>query len=628
MREVVRSVVEIAGSEGISDDWPVFWSTDVRAKLATAAAVTAAIAVTGAAAVPPATAATPKLTISPQRGTPNASPDTQISILGVPPSKIKSVVLTGDESGPHLGNLLPYSGNRGASFVSPRALDEGERASFTVKIAGRKPINSWFEVGVPGLRLPFLNLTTTQPEKLRHFQSLPDLIPPKIEVDRNIGGTSGAMFLTPLPSPTVHPGSDNTVTIEPVGPGGPMIANRAGQVVWFRQLESPTVAANLRIQRYQGKKVLTWWQGGVTPWAYGEGEGVIADTSYRTVATVKAGNGYEMDLHEFELTDDGDALFTIYKPQLVQLPDKPEGTLSRMMDAIVQQVDIKTGLVVWEWHAFGNIPLEDSLATPENSVSYDAYHFNSIQMLGGGRVLISARNTSAVYKVDPATGRILWTLGGKSSSFEMKPGTQFDFQHDALLLKTGEVSLFDDSAGPPQKRPYSRGLVLKLNHGKKVARLANEYVRSEDTSAESEGSVQRRRDGNVFVGYGSEPNFSEFTRNGKLLYDARQPEGNGSYRVYRHLWRATPKTRPDATAIDNGEAGVSVFVSWNGATTVRRWQVLVPDGSGGFAVAGSAKKRGFETRIDIEGPAYQVKVRAIGDKGRILSTTDAVDVVA
>ncbi len=224
------------------------------------------------------------------------------------------------------------------------------------------------------------------------------------------------------------------MTIEPVGPGGPMIANRHGQPVWFRQLESPTVAANLRIQRYDGKKVLTWWQGGVTPWAYGDGEGIIANRSYRTVATVTAGNGYLMDLHEFELTDDGDALFTIYKPQMVHLPGTPEGKLSRMMDAIIQQVDVETGLVVWEWHSYGHIPLEDSLATPETSASYDAYHINSIQQLGGGRVLASARNTSALYKIDKPTGNVLWTLGGKSSSFRMKKGTEFNFQHHARRL--------------------------------------------------------------------------------------------------------------------------------------------------------------------------------------------------
>lgn len=552
-----------------------------------------------------------KLTISPAKGTPNASPETQISVFGVSPGKIKAVELTGEQSGVHSGRMRSYSGGRGASFLPDQPLLEGERADLTVRIKGRDPINSFFTVGISGPDLFFLNPGNYQQEKLLHFQSLPDLIPPKITVNKTSRKTKGDIFLTPLPSPVVHPGSDNTVTIKPVGPGGPMIANRNGQVVWFRQLEGPDVAANLRIQRYRGKKVLTWWQGGVTPWAYGDGKAVIADTSYRTVAEVSAGNGYAMDLHEFELTDDGDALFTIYKPQKVHLPGTPEGELSRMMDAIIQRVDVKTGLVVWEWHSYGHIPLEDSLATPETSASYDAYHINSIQQLGGGRILMSARNTSALYKIDPPSGKVLWTLGGKASSFRMGPGTEFNFQHHARKLKGPKISLFDDAAGPPQLAPYSSGLLLKLDDERMTAKLARRYSRSNDTSANSEGSVQTRGNGNVFVGFGSEPNFSEFSKKGKLLYDASLPEDDGSYRVYRHDWSAIPKTKPVAVARRTDQTSVSIFVSWNGDTNTDTWQVLAGGDTGPLKTLASADRRGFETRIDLASTATRFKVKAI-----------------
>ncbi len=92
---------------------------------------------------------------------------------------------------------------------------------------------------------------------------------------------------------------------------------------------------------------------------------------------------------------------------LVHLAGTPAGKLSPLLDAIVQAVDVRTGLVTWEWHALGHIPLAQSYATPANSASYDAYHINAIQPLGGGRVLVSARDTSAVYEVDRASGRIL-----------------------------------------------------------------------------------------------------------------------------------------------------------------------------------------------------------------------------
>src|SRR5262249_21219228 len=172
----------------------------------------------------------------------------------------------------------------------------------------------------------------------------------------------------------VHPGSTTTVTISPVGPGGPMILDGRGNVVWFKQLARPDVAANLRVQHLGRQRVLTWWQGPVTAAAFGLGEGVIADSHYRTIRTVQAGNGYKMDLHEFTLTPQRTALFTISTPILVHLPGTADGALSPLLDAVVQEVDVDTGLVTWEWHAYGHIPLADSYATPANSAYYDAYH--------------------------------------------------------------------------------------------------------------------------------------------------------------------------------------------------------------------------------------------------------------
>ncbi len=133
------------------------------------------------------------------------------------------------------------------------------------------------------------------------------------------------------------------MTIKPVGPGGPMIVDGAGNLVWFRQLTPPEVAANLRLQKFKRRKVLTWWEGTVTPAAFGVGGGVIANRAYNVIKVVHAGNGYPMDLHEFQLTKDGDALFTVYSPIRSTCPGTPEGTLSPLLDAIVQEVDIRPG---------------------------------------------------------------------------------------------------------------------------------------------------------------------------------------------------------------------------------------------------------------------------------------------
>ena len=517
--------------------------------------------------------------------------------------------------------LLRWSGGE---LLPSQPFTQGEHVSVTVRLRGRSPLRFSFDVAHLGTIPPTLNLPQQQPAKLNHYTSRPDLLPPLITVNRGSSTPGGDMFLTPLPSPIVHPESNNSITITPVGPGGPMIVDPKGNVIWFKQLAPPDVAANLRIQRYRGRRVLTWWQGTVTFAAFGQGSGVIADSSYRTLATVQAGNGYSMDIHEFQLTRSGDALFTIYSPVLVHLPGTPAGSLSPLLDAIVQEVDVRTGLVDWEWHAYGHIPLEDSYATPANSASYDAYHFNSIQPLRGGRVLVSARDTSAVYDVDRASGRILWTLGGKASDFALAPGARFFFQHDAQMLPNGDVSMFDDEAGPPQEAPSSRGLVLALDRRHRSARVAAEYHRSNDTSAQSEGSFQALPGGNAFVGFGSTPFYSEFSPRGDLVYDASLPQDDGSYRVYRFPWQASPTTRPDLAAKRTSTSNVSVYASWNGATDVARWQVLAGSSPSSLHPVSTVPKVGFETRIDVSGSASTFGVRALSRSGRVLAASAAV----
>ncbi len=339
-----------------------------------------------------------------------------------------------------------------------------------------------------------------------------------------------------------------------------MIIDPRGRLVWFHQLAPPLVATNFRPQFFAGRRVLTWWQGKVTIAAYGLGAGMIYDTSYRPVRVVRAGNGYAADLHEFVLTRSGDALLTVQSLILRHPAGTAPGTLAPFLDSIVQEVDVRTGLVVWEWHALGHIPVADSLATPATSPYFDAYHINSIEMVRGGRVLISARDTSAVYEIDRTTGRLLWTLGGKASSFRMGPGAPFFFQHDAQLLSGHRVSLFDDEGGPPSLAPSSRGLILRLNFRHHTATLVHQYRRpGHDTLADSEGNVQTLPSGGAVVGFGSAPYFSEFGPGGKLQFDARLPFDDGSYRVFGAPWAATPLTRPvsrRSAALPHARVGV------------------------------------------------------------------------
>src|SRR5262249_27356462 len=146
-------------------------------------------------------------------------------------------------------------------------------------------------------------------------------------------------------------------------------------------------------------------------------------------ASVKAGNGYEIDVHEFLLTSKGTALVTIYAPKTVDLTPVGGPSTYQTLDSILQEIDIATGKVLLEGHALDHIPLTDSYAPVVEP--YDYFHINSIDVALDGNLLVSARNTSCIYKLDRKTGAVLWRLGGQSSDFSFRPDAGFLFQHDA-----------------------------------------------------------------------------------------------------------------------------------------------------------------------------------------------------
>ena len=155
--------------------------------------------------------------------------------------------------------------------------------------------------------------------------------------------------------------------------------------------------------------------------------------------------------------------------------------------------------------------------------------------------------------------------------------------------------------------------------------MARQYHRpGGHTLAQSEGSVQTLPGGNVFVGFGSTEFFSEFSAGGKLLFDAHLPTDDGSYREYTFPWSATPRTRPDVVVHRSSATRVSVYVSWNGATTVARWQVLAGASASSLVPVSTVTKRNFETRIDISSTAGVFRLRALGPGGRVLASSAVV----
>jgi hypothetical protein len=557
------------------------------------------------------------ISVAPLPGSYAASARTQISMLGAPVQTLGGISVRGSRSGSHRGRLRGYSQGDGASFVPAKPFAAGETVTVRGKVrAGSRAQRFAYQFVVAHEDvLPYSKPTAPSGKdynEKQHFRST-SIEPPSIELTaRSAQSAPGYIFAAPYAGP---------------GPPGPMIFDEAGQLVWFDQLpKNVPASADLQVQQLYGKPVLTWWQGYIPPQGFGEGEEIILDSSYHQIGRVHAGNGYKADLHDFHITSQGTALMTIFNPIDCNLSVVGGPSGGAVNDSLFQELDLRTGLVRREWHSVDHVPLGDSYSSATGSSKtwpFDYFHLNSIDQNADGTTLLSARNTWALYEMNTRTGRLLGEIGGRHSGLRLGAGTRTAYQHDAKTLANGTISVFDNGS-VPKVHPQSRGIVMAIDAQGGGATLAAQYVHRPALSSASQGNIQQLANQNMFVGWGSEPYFSEYSASGQLLFDAHLHGSYESYRGYRFPWTGTPAGAPLLAAVPAAGGRVSVYASWNGDTRTASWQLLAGSSPTTLAPVASAPRSGFETAITTPGAAPYVAVRALDASGAVLSVSRTI----
>ena len=374
------------------------------------------------------------------------------------------------------------------------------------------------------------------PKAVQRYSSAPSLTPSTVDITTPAkpGAAPGDLFLAPY---------------QGVGTPGPMIAEQNGELVWFHPLPAGESATNFEVQQYGGKPVLTWWQGRILEVGFGQGEDVIYNTSYKQVGVVHAGNGYHADLHEIRLTPEGTAWIDMFDPIDMNLSSYHGLSNGVITDSVVQEIDVKTGLVMWEWHALGHVPIGESHnPAPKSPYPWDYVHINSISPGPTGDVLLSSRSTWTMYDVDLHSGNVRWRLGGDNSSFKLGPGTRTYWQHDAEWQPGGLISVFDNGSDPPEEK-QSRGLLLDPSLATHTVTLVKQFVNPTKTLlASSQGNTFSLPGGDWLMGYGGLPNFTEYDSSGHVLLDGTLGKNVQSFRTYLSPWSAQPTSAPSVAA--------------------------------------------------------------------------------
>ncbi len=351
----------------------------------------------------------------------------------------------------------------------------------------------------------------------------------------NLGG--GDYFITPT-------GDTGTYA------NGPEIVNSQGDVIWFHAIPAGQTASDFRAQTYHGQTVLTWWQG-TGFGGLSNGTDYIYNTHFQQIATVNAGNGLTTDGHEFLITPQNTALITSYDTATANLTSIGGPADQTVVDGYVQEIDIATGKVLFQWNSTDHVPYSDSEQPLPASAStpWDWFHINAVHLDTDGNLLIDSRATWTAFKVDRRTGATIWQLGGKQSSFteQAAPGQTLDsaneifaWQHDPEAIGNNEYTFFDNESSGTPLLPASREVTVRLNFRDRVATLVSSDDQPEGLSAASQGNAQTLRNGDIVVGWGSLPYFSEFNSSGHLDFNAEFPAGVNTYRAYRLPLNETP----------------------------------------------------------------------------------------
>ncbi len=260
--------------------------------------------------------------------------------------------------------------------------------------------------------------------------------------------------------------------INNLSPKPAVILDSKGFVAWYMPVNARNITDfkfNPRWQKYQFVQFLNPQQV----------DYVVLDSAFNSVDSFTTVNGILPDSHDFQISDDGAYSLAGASDSIMDLSNYlfngvPGSANTRVTGFVVQEFDEDHNLL-FQWDSNDHIPPTAGYAFyGYNPGGFDYCHGNSIAEDTDGNLLLSFRHLNAVYKIDRQTGKVLWQLGGKTSSFSFTNDVGFSGQHDARRLPNGNIALFDNAnmAAPPR---ISRAVEYELDTVNWVATKVWEY---------------------------------------------------------------------------------------------------------------------------------------------------------
>jgi hypothetical protein len=268
---------------------------------------------------------------------------------------------------------------------------------------------------------------------------------------------------------------------------------------------------------------------------------VKLDGFYDPVDTLRMGNGYNADMHEFVPLDNGHVLMLAYDYMSMDLSQIfPGGEVDAMVTGfIIQELDMD-GNVVFQWRSWDHLEVSDTYLDCTTSVC-DYAHANSLDMDSDTSILISTRNLSEVTKIHRSTGEIIWRMGGKNNQFIFtNDSINFSGQHTVRKQQDGNITMLDNGLDIIPLR--SRGLVYEVDEEVKTVIKVKEFLHDPDVYAYVRGNMEKLSTGNYLIYWGtfldqSGAPVSEYDQSGELSFEVEFDNVLfPPYRCYRSTW--------------------------------------------------------------------------------------------
>ncbi|KAH6660662.1 ASST-domain-containing protein [Truncatella angustata] len=468
----------------------------------------------------------------------------------------------------------------------------------------------------------------------RTYRTRPDLAPPRlnITIPASPDVEQGYLFIAPY-----------SWSEEGTPQSGPYIVDNTGELVWSGYGYFNPITANFQPAKWEGQDVLFGYEGTLNRLrGHGHGHHKIVDQHYQTIREVRSATQYISDLHEFNIVGEKTALVGSYTPREIDLSAYGgDSNQTWVLEYILQELDIETGKVVFEWHSLDYTSPKESIlglgsqagSGYNSSTAWDYLHVNSIAKGSDGHYLISARSASTLYKLNGTDGSIIWRLGGKFSDFILGPEVEFAFQHHARYVSEAldTISLFDNSAGSG-----SAGKIISLNVDKSEATLEQAFLPPYAILAFSQGSTQILPNGNALVNWGSANQVTEFNSNGEVLFHAFLESGvrqqnTQNYRAFRGNWTGYSPESPAVMVEETKNDTFSIWVSWNGDTRTAIWRLWLTTTSDDIqeVVSHDVPRQGFETRFGLFARGFYINdvyVEALDNEGGVIGRSSKATV--